>query len=494
MASSATIYNKRKKFVVLQAVVFAISLCMSYAIDLSKESGFILLYSLFNVISYGWLFVQEMRYAPDFHPYQVLALVSMQFIGLNGISLYEDLVNNRDIYLGNSRIDEYLYLGMLFLSFQHLVLYAVFFLMEKRHATEHKRMFADRIKHSKINYWRWAKTSYLIIWTLRVLSLYIPFASISSIVVNIINYGHLLTLYLIIFAMIKSPKNGMYKTIHWAIVLIEIALVLNHGMKEEIIRTLVPYCIYLIIMFKNGYQRLNAKLVTIFALIGFVVVGFVFPYVSITRSISLRTGKLWNEIPTEKVFDEYLRYLNGEDSYANDDEERGIGYMMNRAGSISCNAWSVNHAREEGIEPMYLAYCLSANIPRMLWPNKPDVVTGVIAYAMVNGESNWINAKREHVQSTSISLGFIGSCYICLGFFGSIIYLIFISWFIWLLWDTCRKKMTYNIVMLWAFISLITILLKDFENFADCGINFIIFNTIYILICKFVDKKRIITT
>ena len=243
------------------------------------------------------------------------------------------------------------------------------------------------------------------------------------------------------------------------------------------------------IMYKAGYQKINQRMIASIAIIGLFVVGFVFPYVSITRSISNNSGRLWAEIPVSEVFDHYFRYINNEGEYKNDNE-RGAGYLMSRAGSIGCNSWSIDHARTEGTEPLYLAYCATAMIPRVIWRDKPQIVTGAMAYAMVNGDSNWIQTTVDEEQATSISLGFIGSCYICLGLIGAIIYILLISWVVWLVWDFCREKMTYNFIAIWTFISFVAGILKDFESFADCAINFLFFNIIYILLCKYIVKMN----
>ena len=60
------------------------------------------------------------------------------------------------------------------------------------------------------------------------------------------------------------------------IVAVEVALVMNHGMKEEIIRTLVPYCIYLLIMYKAGYAKFNGRFLMKVGAVMVFVVYFVF--------------------------------------------------------------------------------------------------------------------------------------------------------------------------------------------------------------------------
>lgn len=484
------IYTLRKKFIVFQFIVFIIAIIYEYYLMESQDYAFILLYSLWNSISYLWLFIMELKYAPDFHPYQILALISAQFIGFNGISCYNELTNGENIYFGNTLINDAMPLGIIYLSLQHILLFAIFFILEKKNSKKisSSSKLADKIKRSNINYFVWALKFYGFVWIMRALSSVIPLASISSILVSVTNMGHIITLFLLTFSMIQNPKKASTQRLHWLIVLIEIILVLNHGMKEEIIRTLVPYCIYILIMYKAGYISLKGKYVIQIGAISAFVILFVFPYVSIFRNISINTGKSWDQISVSETLAEYNNYINKEGVYANDDEERGVGYLMSRAGSIGCNAFSIDYAKKNGSSPDFFAYCGMALIPRIIWPNKPKILIGGMINSLAVGENNWMQASNIETKGNSLSLGYIGACYFCLGFWGAILLIIIHASLIWYLWFFFKQAMLYNIVALWAFSSMLFILLKDFESFGDCGLNFIIFNLIYIFICKYIYK------
>lgn len=480
------IFSIRKNFIISQLVVLTIALLYEYTIGNSNNYTFILLYSLWNGCSYIWLFIKEMKYSPDFHPFQILALVCAQFIGFSGISIYSELINGEKLYFGSTMINSSVYMGVIYLSLQHILLFAIFYYFENRHKydDENSIKIADRIIGSRVPYFKWALLFYVFVWFMRFLSLIIPLSTISSVLVNLSTGGYILTLFLLLFEMIKTPNNEIAMIIHWVIVAIEIAIVMNHGMKEEIIRPLVPYCVYLIIMFKSGYISLNSKTIVKVGVISAFVIFFVFPYVSIFRSFSIKKGKSWNEISTTEVLTEYHKYLNNEGIYANKDQQRSAGYFMSRAGSIGCNAFSINYAKTKGTKPEYLAYCGTAIIPRFIWKNKPTVVTGGMAYRLATGDSNWLKPQKADNYGCSVSLGYIGSLYFSIGLFGAIIIITLQSCFLWYLWFFYKYKILYNIVALWAFISFLFVLLKDFESFQDCGLNFCAFSLVYLFICS----------
>lgn len=480
------IFILRKKFIFSQIFIFALALFYDYIVGKSNDYTIVLLYSLWNLCSYLWLFMMEMKFAPDFHPYQILALVSAQFIGLSGISLYLQLVSGERLTFGSYVISDSIYQGVVYLSLQHILLFFIFFFMENRHKydEENNIFIADKIKNSRVFYFKWAIYFYAFVWGMRIISLFIPLASISSLLVNLAKEGHILVLFLLTFAMIQNPFDRRAKVCHWLIVALEIALVMDQGMKEAIIRPLVPYCVHLIIMYKAGYKRFNSKTIVQVGLLSAFIIFFVFPYISVFRTISYSTGKKWDQISTSEALAEYVKYITKEGKYANDTEERGVGYMMSRAGSIGCNAFSIDYAKTKGTTPEYLGLCASAIIPRVIWRDKPPVVIGGMAYLLVTKNSNWLKAKGSEAYGCSVSLGYIGALYFSIGFWGAIIVICIQSLLLWYLWHFCKTRLLYNLVALWAFMTLVFLFLKDFEAFQDCGITFCVSSLLYIFICS----------
>lgn len=483
------IYSIRRTFILSQVVVFAIAISYTYFISNAYNYTFVLLYSLWNIISYGYLFVLELKYAPDFNPYQLLCLSCMLFTGLNGIDIYSDLVNGKSITFGVFSIEEVIHLGILFLSVQHIILFAVFFALEKRFYNSNKtESLLKNIVESRTNYYNKAFIVYGIVWVIRAVSLIIPLSSIGSILVFFANRGYLITLFLLVFERLKNPSNKAAIYIHWIIVAIEIVLVLGHGMKEEIIISIVPYCIYWILSYKAGRRKVNIESLIPIGLITLFVLGFVFPYISVFRSLSQERGQRWSDVSVSEVLEEYALYVRREGIYAYDDSERGVGYLMYRAGSIGCNAWSIDYAQTYGPTPEFAKYCAVAVVPRILWPQKPQVVTGGMISSLAWGDESWLRPKQANEYGNSMSLGFIGACYFSFGLAGALLMVLIHAFFLWFLWAFCRNRLHYNLFAIIIFINYIILILKDFEAFQDCGISFMATNLAFMAIAFLLDR------
>ena len=161
---------------------------------------------------------------------------------------------------------------------------------------------------------------------------------------------------------------------------------------------------------------------------------------------------------------------------------------MSRAGSIGCNAFSIDYTNKNGTSPQFFKYCCMAIIPRIIWPNKPAIVIGGMAYGLATGDSNWMYSQSTNSYGTSVSLGYIGSCYFCFGRLGAIFMIMLHAMLIWYFWNFFKSRLSYNLVALWAFSNFVFVILKDFESFADCGLNFMVFNLLYMFICKYLYK------
>lgn len=480
----------RKNFIVSQLFFFICAFIYALFVNNTKvPNAFILIYSVWNIISYLWIFFKEMKYAPDFHPYQFLLLSGIQFIGFNGLDMYFKLEASEVIQFGIYTINDLIYLGILFLSAQHIIIFGVFYFLEERYTdSDYNYSISDKIINYDRNYYKFAIRIYIFVWSLRLIALFFPLASISSILVNITTYGQLLTLFLLVFSDAKGETPNAIK-LHWIIVVLEIFIVLGNGMKEDIIRNLLPYCVSFVILYKGGYKTVNTRVVFKFIAIASFIVLFVFPYVSILRTLSSQKHVTWKEMSLTEVLSEYSKYMLNEGEYAYDDDDRSVGYIMSRAGSIGSNAWTIDYTQNHGTVPQYFYYNLTAVIPRIIWPSKPQIVTGGMVANLIRGESNWLNPNNVYEGSGSFSLGFIGPCYLCFGPFGAFIVVFLLACFLWFVWHTIKESITYNIISLWTFISMIFIIMKDFESFQDCGIIYVTTNIVYLIMIHYYNKR-----
>ena len=484
-----TIAIYRDIFLKLQILFLAVSALSMYLFDMAGSENFVLLYSVWNIVTYTLLFYGEMRYAPDFHPFQILALVAIMFIGVNGLSLYQDIRDGEELRFGIYAVNDCIAQGMLFLSIEHILLFGSFYYLEQRYEKSSSKV-AERIKKTDISYLSWATYSYILVWILRVVNQLYPLDTISSILVNITTIGPMLTLLLILFERMRNSNKKGIMLLHWMIVLLEIILVLNHGMKEEIIRLFVPYFLYVLIEYKSGGVKIRLSSIITIGILSIFIVGFVFPYISLFRDISNDTNREWSQVSVSETMNAYEDYIAQEGKYWNDKEDRSIGYVIDRAGSIVCNAWSVNDAQKDGTKPEYFMYCLMAPIPRIIWTEKPVILTGAMAHQLITGSVDWMNQDTAKDEKTSVSLGFIGSCVLSFGVYGGILLVSLMSVWIWYVWHVSRKKMHNNVIAMWMFLAYISLILKDFEGLQDCGINMFFINAVYIAIMNIMSYKN----
>ena len=483
----------RRNFLYLQLFAHIVFAGILYFWHLEGSLGWLFLLSVWFICSYAYLFIKEIQYAPDFHPYIILVLSSIQFVGFSGINDFFSILNGENLHFGIYSINKYITKGMFFVSLQHFLLFVGYYFQERKYSKEEllNSTLFFKITTSNIPYYQWAIYSYLAVWTFRCIDSVFPLNSIGSILKNFATFGQVLPLTLLVFSMIRDSEWRKPVYLHWFIVIIEILLTLDSGMKENILRNLIPYGIFLLIQYKSGVLTMNASFVSKMLII-FIFVLTIFSYVSVFRDISIQEKKEWSEISVSQALTEYIDYLTRQGRYSKFSDrspETGIDYLMSRAGSIGCNAWSINYAQTKQPKPQYLYYCSVGVIPRILWPSKPNVRVGGMMYKLATGDENIWNKSRGE-NTASVSLGFIGSCYFALGLVGAIVIPLFMGFFCDFYWQFLKQRLCDNLLAIWAFFALVALYLKDCESLQDCGMVFLAWSCVYIFLIKYVFKTN----
>lgn len=494
--SVSHLYTSRKHYLFLQGIALLISFILLLLTDFSGPHIIFLSLCVWNIITYLHLFYTEIKYSPDFHPFILLAIVSVQYIGINGISTYFDILDGNRIIFVTTDVTDMLIQGLWFLMLQHYLTFAGYFYIYKRKMAKNKdKEIISDIRLAKIDYIKWGVRSYLILWIFRLLGLFINWAAYSSIITSYTNQGQLITLTLLFYAAFKKKRPVLNK-LFWIIVTIEIIRVLGHGMKEEIIINLIPYLLFLFIAYKSGVVKLNGAFITKIGLLGLFVLYVVFPYISIFRNIANEKQLEWSEVSISMVLNEYSDYILREGKYRSlsSDElnKSSTNYALSRAGSINCNAWLINRTRKKGTEPKYFMYCAYSLIPRAVWQNKPKVVVGNMMYEIALGHNDWDKRAQanSNVQTTALAPGFPGAAYMTFGMLGAIIAFLLSGIIMAYLWFFVRYRLYYNVIAIWLFYYMLMIILKDFEAFKDAGLVFYVMSAFYcVLIHLFPNSK-----
>lgn len=491
------LYSHRNLYLKVQGVVLFLTFIYLIINDFRGSNLFFIFLCIWNLFTYLHVFYFEVKFSPDFHPFIILALVTAQYIGLNGIGTYFDLAKGKAIYFVVMDISDMLSGGVWFLMLQHYLTFAGYYYIYKKKYHLHDITIIQELEESNIDYYKWAIRSYIILWIIRIAGIFINWAAYSSIINSYADQGQLITLTLLSFKRLANNKSTPGNAF-WIITLIEIILVLGSGMKEDILINLIPYAIFILLSYESGIINLNKKLIARIGVLGAFVIFGVFPYVSIFRSISNERNLDWSEISVTEVLNEYGDYIFKTGKYSEmtqeDYNKSSTTYAISRAGSINCNSWLINRTFNNGTDTKFFKYCLIGLVPRILWPEKPPVVVGNMMYELALGHNDWDKRAQDNARNnkkvTSLAPGFVGASYMTFGLFGAIITFIIPGIVIGLLWFYIKDKLCYNLIAIWLFYIIIRIILKDFEAFKDAGLVFYAMSLFYcILIHIFPNKK-----
>lgn len=494
------LFRFRSLFILVQSFFLIIMWLFLDDSTVMSQAEYIRLYSYWNIVSYAFLFYKELKLSEGLQPVIFIALITIQFVGLNGLSIANQLDEGETFLFVSSVITPYLGTSMWFLSLEHILILSGYYLVAYLNRNKPLSTPIQLIRETHIDYVKWALRMYVFVWALRIINFIIPLASLTSLLVGFANKGQLIVLTFLAYQILKKSDPKITR-LYWAITVFEIFLVLGHGMKEEIIQNLIPYIIYMIIGYKAGIIQLSSKLILKLSLLGIVVLFFVFPYVAIFRDISNRKHISWSEVEISEALSEYGDYLFKDGRYKNADQsEMSTDYLMSRAGSIGCNAWSIHYAQHHEPVYKYFYYCAAMAVPRFLWPNKPPNVIGSMMVFFAGGNSNWediaIRKYNAGENVFSVTIGFIGGAYFSLGLWAAFLLPFIAGMFVCWYWRILQPIMSYNIIALWAIYGLISMILQDFQAFVDGGFTFYISGIMYVFLArkvfpmtKFINSK-----
>lgn len=483
----------RNQYVWIQAIVLGLLTMIIYLWDISFSIPLLYFMATWNIIIYGWVLYNELVKSQNFHPFIIFALITLQYCGFSPLSTINNVITGEDIYIGSTRVNESLTLGYLYLTLEHYFIYIGYFFYDNRKLMKsgYDTALLTNITYTPRKLYNVALYNYIAVLLLRLIDkIGIPLASITSILDSYAGKGFLISLTLLSYAILLDSKRSLTKITFWLITVVEIAIVLGNGMKQEIITPLLPYMIYLIIAYKNGKLKITSpKFIVKLSFIVIFVIGFAFPYVTTFRGIAIREGKEWSEIPISQAMSEYWDNITGTDT---ENSKNGLETFMNRASAIACNSFSVNYTERYGHSFKYFISTTTRLIPRVIWPDKPNATVGSTATFLTMGYSydDAIKIASQTKHMHSITLGFAGSSYMALGALGVIIFSFIAGLATAMIWHFVNKRPN-DIVALWLFYNMMTTIFIDYESFIDFGVLFYAWSLIYVLIIKTNDKIKI---
>lgn len=486
------IFSIRRSFLRTQWVIVVVGLLSVYCFDLFGSVTLLLLFSVWNTISFSYIFMKELKYSPDFHPIVILELINVMFIGISGISEFFNYLIDDEL-----KVSDYIYtgsvgIGIILLTMSTLIIVTIFYYFEDKwkNAPNSTSTIIESIKGNNVRYARYGLIIYIVVWIFRIVNIVYPLANIANLLVQFIDRGHILSLLFIVFGMIKEPKNTGLRQMHWYIVIFEVLLALRTGMKESIIQCFIPYAVYLVLVYKEiGKERRKNLVLKILAL-SFFIIMFAFPYVQIFRTTAIEKGKEWSQISVTEVINEYLDYITSSGKYNDKSKEykdSNVDALVSRSSSIDLNVTGIDHARRYGSEHVYLYYCGISLIPRVVWPDKPSIILGGQINNVFRGGS--IQDSVE-MGGNSMTFGLVGSCYFAMGIWASIIMSIVVGFVLTFLWRMTKRRLYRSIIAGWVLVFIMKTILKNFESLYDCGVNFVAMSLIYMMLMSLFVKDK----
>lgn len=474
----------RSKYIIIQAVVIGALFMFAYILDMKNSVGLFYFLIFWNIITYSFVLCNELVKSKDFHPLIIFALITLQYCGFSAIPAAGLVSSGADIYMGATRITDYMTLGYLYLTLEHYLIFCGYFIYDNSRLKkiEKQTTITDGIVKSGINLYKVGLYNYIAVLLLRLVDKMVPLASLSSLLDVYSERGYLVSLSILSYSMLLSSSRKSRK-LFWGITVLEIVLVLGDGMKQAVITPLIPYLIYLILAYKRGIINISSlSFLTKCAIIVFFIVGFVFPYISSFREIANEQQKEWKDISVSEALSRYADNMLLDNNH---DKQSGLEYFLSRAGSIGSNSFSIGYADKNGISSEYFLYTTASIIPRIFWADKPQLKIGSTAYHMSLGYTyeEALRIAQEDKKSSSITLGFIGSSYLAFGVIGALFFSLLAGNISARIWYFVKSRQ-YNVMAIWFFYVLIQTIFVDYESFIDCGLNFYMWAIVYIILIK----------
>jgi hypothetical protein len=417
-------------------------------------------------------------------PLILYLLISLQNLVFSNIPRISDFLNGISLYFNITPLNDALALGTFAVSCEHFLILSGYYLISNIKLKKGAK-FEFNILDSNV-YFKLSVVVYFLVILFRLGDIFgLNYAHYSSVLVAFTRQGYLISLFLLVFDILLYQRNKS-KLLFYFITSIEVMISLKSGMKSEIITPLMPYMIHLLIQLKESNLFSLKRIIPIIVVFAFII-GFVFPFVSIFRSIANKNHTNWKDVSLMETFIGYTEYVGGGKNTVLKDSEksRGLNEFLARSSTQGANAWAITYTNKNGYKPQYLFYMMQAIIPRIIWPEKPRMIQGGILYNMSLGKDFNVNAED---QKTSITPGFFGGMYLSGGYILCIFACFIAGILLSKIWSFVSEHLLYNPISIWVFFTIIFLIFGDFESFNDGGLSFYALTLVYIILIKLTNK------
>ena len=174
----------RHNILILHTIVGVLFFLTNVFFVSGNGAPLLLVVSLWNIFIFSVLLYYDLKLAKDFHPFMIMLVAAIQFVGLNGIYIFNDLADGKRFFFGIYDITDYLTKGTLYVTLEHLLLYLGFYYVEGKNEGKAPTIMEELQPEGNI-YYSWALVSYFVVWLLRIVNYVIPLRAITSVLFNI---------------------------------------------------------------------------------------------------------------------------------------------------------------------------------------------------------------------------------------------------------------------------------------------------------------------
>lgn len=398
--------------------------CLFYGIFLllfvqfgpQKPKEFLFWLANCNFLWWWWLLSREPQRQNGLDPFRLLYLLMAMFQTTCSFWYYASLLDSLDgVNFGNALLDKsVLRMGAILLTGEKILLYLGYCwaagiagkthmrcVLPSRDDAKYDSQHDRRLLQSGVTIYIISKISFLV-------NLISPLATFGYLLPLFMELGPAIAMMYIVFLPTRCPTAFRY--VAGVILLIEGTLNLLSGNKTLLLLPLFPLLMTGLAQNSSRNLLFSPKMIAGIAVIVFLALTVVFPISFYSRMAQSFGQSLSFDDAVQIAVDGMTP--GSEEWNKNFSFDGGAGDVISRLSLLKETAWSWEYVhKEKPIGAFFIKYGAIALIPRIVWPEKPQIVIGLFMRNLV--QNNFLGDSSD--DGTSINLSCGGAFYLAGG-------------------------------------------------------------------------------
>lgn len=476
------IINTRLYLCLIHFLVSLILFAVVYGLDLGKSFSFMEIYGYYSIFIYVLLLLSELRYR-GLSLFMIFLVGTFSRLVLPTISMAQ-AANDGENFSFYINYTDYIFYTSLAMNMYYMMfmLTLTYFAKDKNLSINLNVLYG--IKHLSV----YVIIIYILGFIARALPDTITFAD------SLRRYLSLFpTLALLILAFYCAYRNSKaYLILYIVLTVLDIGYAIFFGFyKQPIVLPGVIFVLYYFLRCRNiGKPFLNARFILYIALFGLFVYSFVFPFITLKRSVAYwdpATNITLGNYDNIELIEDVIRGRVA-DNYSSEERTDAIA---DRQNAITKNAYFFKSADLYGFHTDIMKQSLSLPIPRFLGGgSKIENHQGYMASSYMDNGNFKVSKYGIHAATY---LGAFASAFFFGGWLATILMCIFNGWLIsWML--RFSMKNARNPFAVFLLLQLVYGSLACFEETHDGGLdlarNLLIIVILTLVTNIFLKKKK----